>query len=103
MTRLTKKFNGEYYYKNATTIMFNSEINYNTIQKLGELEDLEEQLNCPLEIIFKATENGIIDYKGKVHEVLYGGKYLFAVKDDELYCAFYLNNYQKTWWLKEKN
>ena len=53
MNRLTKKFNGEYYLKNATTIIFNSELEYKAIQKLGKLEDLADQLGCPLEVLIK--------------------------------------------------
>jgi rubrerythrin len=45
MGRLTKKFNGEYYHKDANTIMFNSETDYNAIQKLGKIEDLMEEYN----------------------------------------------------------
>jgi len=45
MDRLTKKFNGEYYHKDAETIMFNSETDYNAIQKLGKIEDLMEEYN----------------------------------------------------------
>lgn len=42
MNRLTKEFNGEYYHKNAKTIMFNNKTEYNAIQKLGKLEDVME-------------------------------------------------------------
>lgn len=42
MSRLTKKFNGEYYRTEAKTIMFNNETDYNAIQKLGKLEDIME-------------------------------------------------------------
>jgi rubrerythrin len=45
MDRLTKKFNGEYYHKDANTIMFNSETDYNAIQKLGKIEDLMDEYN----------------------------------------------------------
>lgn len=45
MSRLTKKFNGEYYHKEAKTIMFNNETDYNVIQKLGKLEDILEKYN----------------------------------------------------------
>lgn len=61
---------------------------------------ISEQLGCPLEVIFKATENGIIDYEGKEHIVVYAEKYLFVVEDDKLQHAFHIRNYQKTWWLK---
>ena len=30
------------------------------INKLGELEDIEEELGCPLEVVFKALISGII-------------------------------------------
>ena len=45
MDRLTKNFNGEYYHKDADTIMFNSETDYNAVQKLGKLEDLMDEYN----------------------------------------------------------
>lgn len=45
MNRLTKKFNGEYYHKDANTIVFNNETDYNAIQKLGKLEDLMDEYN----------------------------------------------------------
>lgn len=45
MDRLTKKINVEYYHKDANTIMFNSETDYNVIQKLGKIEDLMDEYN----------------------------------------------------------
>ena len=68
MNRLTKKFNGEYYRKDADTIMFNSETDYNAIQKLGKLEDIEEELGCPLGVVFKALKDGI-KYEVKITSV----------------------------------
>lgn len=123
MNRLTKKFNSEYYYKNATTIMFNS------IQKLGKLEDLEEQLGCPLKVVFRALEEGIMfkvkitssstedNFKtevteerqyeniGKISLGYANNKYLFIVPYDigryeNKTMAIKLSDYQKTWWLK---
>ncbi len=97
MTRLTKKFNGE----NDYCLVENDAIYvFYATNKLGKLEDLQEQLGCLLEVIFKATENGIIDYEGKEHIVVYAEKYLFVVEDDKLQYAFHIKNYQKTWWLK---
>ena len=103
MNRLTKNFNGEYYHKNANTIMFNSETDYNAIQKLGKLEDIEEELGCPLEIIFKALEEDIIDAEGSRVSVCF--EYIQASKEWLLigkFCrtAYYVKDYQKTWWLK---
>lgn len=115
-SRLTKKFNGEYYYKNATTIMFNNEIEYNSIQKLGKLEDLEEQLGCPLELVLDIIVNSIpIYYKTpegveiklqpmfmsncgiKCNQWYYSCN-LANSKPDEFMISF--EDYQKTWWLK---
>lgn len=78
----------------------------NCINKLGKLEDLEEKLGCPLEVVFKALNEGIYiatekidfflrprlyfsdDYKNWCFEFAFGG-YVVHLKD-----------YQKTWWLK---
>ncbi len=64
MSRLTKKFNGEYYHREANTIMFDSEADYNVVQKLGKLEDLEQELGCSLEVVFKGmSDDNIVEYK----------------------------------------
>lgn len=103
MSRLTKKFNGEYYRKEANTIMFNSEVDYNAIQKLGKLEDLEEELGCPLEVLIKPLlEGGIIDNDGygvQLNGLTINGDgslSLTAINGDH----YDLKDYQKTWWLK---
>jgi hypothetical protein len=108
MSRLTKKFNGEYYHKEAKTIMFNNEIDYNTIQKLGKLEDIEEELGCPLEVVFKVLlkKEGIRTIKNNIYYVykivrMSNGHLAFEL---ELAQYFFLKDYQKTWCLKgEKN
>lgn len=129
MNRLTKKFNGEYYYKDATTIIFINEADYNAIQKLGKLEDLEEQIGCPLEVMFKALEEGIIINEEGFVNSAYDNKEFNAEKDSYYNCLtlykyennYYfedtsspygdpecgnigcwvkLSDYQKTWWLK---
>lgn len=100
MNRLTKKDQlGDYIFINGEETYPNEICN-----KLGKLEDLEEEIGCPLEVVFKATTNGIIDFEGKEHTVVLGGYYLFVTENDELIRGIYLKNYQKTWWLKgEKN
>ena len=75
--------------------------------KLGKLEDLEEELGCPLEVLFKALGNNVYDETGKawyiehyyqefrryeIHSVRYYGK-LCDMK-------FKTKDYKKTWWLK---
>lgn len=107
MNRLTKKFNGEYYRKDADTIMFNSEIDYNAIQKLGKLEDIEEELGCPFVVVFKALKDGIIDIENNEHRHIhlrdngindYPKGWIFHTYHFSY--VFKLSDYQKTWWLK---
>ena len=56
------------------------------INKLGKLEDLEEQLGCPLNVVFKALANGI---------------YVENVPKEELIIQFYLRltNLGNEWYL----
>lgn len=95
--------------------------------KLYKLEDLEESLGCPLEVVFKAIEDGIV-IKGAVNqygamtlwldnkplEALVGEKLSFEeprlIKYNE-WCfscdggsyrgCVRLKDYGKTWWLKK--
>lgn len=74
--------------------------------KLGKLEDLEEQLGCTLEVVFKALENGVY-YEDvancmkymvvDLHFNLEGDFILYF--DDEEYLL--VKNYKRTWWLKK--
>lgn len=115
MNRLTKKFNGEYYYKDATTIMFNSEIDYNVVQKLGKLEDLAEELGCSLEvfvgIMLKKIDKIVVNYgDAEGYKPLYCEYTETIVSgiievNDKLFvetnlCDIPLNDYGKEWWLK---
>ncbi len=130
MTRLTKKTNiknhlsNEYYYENI-----NNSTTVDVYNKLGKLEDREEQLGCPLEVMFKALEEGIVfkvkvtssstkdNFKteiteerqyesiGKISLGYANNKYLFVVPYDkgryeDKTMIISLSNYQKTWWLK---
>ena len=120
MSRLTKKFEFlnktgyefcEGYDSGGTPIM-----NMNcAIHKLGRLEDLEEELGCPLEVVFKALKKGIIPHN-KSHRLVdlsssSKGWCLtceepasFGDWDCEEYRKpteyYYLKDYKKTWWLK---
>lgn len=93
------------------------------IHKLGELEDLEEELGCPLEVVFKALKENISfqreDIITKEVHILEGfDSYIIYNKGRkryELHTTFKvgrsnwiadldLQDYGKTWWLKgEKN
>lgn len=88
------------------------------IKKLQKLEDIEEELSCPLEVVFKALKDGQVITKHIVgpenpkvillpHKI---AEILFDVKNYSLWAyengcgdGFYLNtkDYKKTWWLKE--
>ena len=75
---------------------------------IGELEDLEEQLGCSLEVVFKALKNGIYIYNKnyepnfRKEKVLYLGNEYGRYYITWLGCwTEYLDNYKKTWWLKE--
>ena len=122
MSRLTKKkekYNmmvGDRYEPIATTREINN--------KLGELEDLEEELGCPLDVIHKAMMNGFYDskthtfYDSKNYDIKYcvdrdGINYarIEAYEDiskinDNIYtlkCCIdvWCSDYKKTWWLKK--
>lgn len=83
------------------------------LNKLGKLEDLEQQLGCPLEVLFKAIRDGIayetvndlmesepyvqLYYDGKWFGLDIGNKIWAKINPD----YFKLSDYKKTWWLKE--
>lgn len=55
--RLTKQIADKYYYKsmpNQDNLYINK-----VVTKLGKLEDIEEELGIPLEVLFKALKEGV--------------------------------------------
>lgn len=69
---------------------------------------LEEQLGCPLEVVFnKALKNGIYGKMTGVRDlvarynVITDGEELFAYPLDFYDEHWKLSDYKKTWWLKE--
>ena len=81
----------------------------NAINKLGRLEDIEEELGCPLEVVFKAMKQGYI--------YVYDNHYNFddytktkakiTFNNDKFYIGFARNtrrlqDYQISWWLKRE-
>jgi hypothetical protein len=90
---------------------------YGMCEKLRQLEDLEEQLGCPLDVVFKALKNGfkfkILSHKlgtknETVEQIIYCDyAYIYYADDIKEWCIstindyFYLKDYKKTWWLKE--
>lgn len=78
------------------------------VDKLGKIEDLEEQLGCPLEVLGKALKNGIYRYNKNYEPNFRKEKVLFLGNENGRYYITwlgcwteYLDNYKKTWWLKE--
>lgn len=55
MSRLTNKNMGFTFGRMNGKTIFNK-----IYRKLSQLEDIEEELGCPLDIVFKAIENGIV-------------------------------------------
>ena len=74
--------------------------------KLYALENIEEELGCPLEVVFKALKEGI--YTEKIDNTLLiskdvslkhnGNQFVFIL--EHCYCVV-IKNYKKTWWLSE--
>ena len=87
-------------------------------RKLDKLEDLEEQLGCPLEVFFKILKkrNYYFEYNGKVYYNkkcyintvnLDDGFISVSVSNEELRNKYifdvklFFNEHKNTWWLSE--
>ena len=133
MNRLTTKIKGSNNYcefelknakyKNLFELSSNREIeNYvNTdltlaIDKLGKLEDIEEELGIDLITLFKALKNGVYHFASDgvlIHD--YGwleDNYFYPEPHDKLSCSFrsnyedelfYFKDYGKTWSIDKKD
>lgn len=76
--------------------------------KLCELEDLEEQIGCPLEVVFKALTNGVYvkDFPNESNTLKMFGLNLTNIENEwYMITKFYANvkvkDYKKTWWLRK--
>ena len=73
--------------------------------KLGMLEDLEDELGCPLEVVAQALKNGVYYedvancMKYMVADLQFNLEGDFVLYFDEEECLL-VRNYKKTWWLK---
>ena len=83
--------------------------------KLHKLEDIEESIGCPLEVVFKALKEGF--YTQTMHHTKQDSTWL-GINDlgytKEIFCMYFdenmsniktcverdLKDYGKTWWLK---
>ena len=94
MERLTKKTQYGYESEEDGLISMCSD-------KLGKLEDLEEQIGCPLEVKCKVHCKMFVYDKTKSYWVV-DVNYDFFIAEDEngIQQGFSFRNYKKTWWLK---
>ena len=80
-------------------------------EKLNKIEDIEEELGCPLEVVFKTIDKGItieIDELGLKVLDTFERPRLYYSDDFHCYCfkvlfrefIVPLKDYQKTWWVK---
>ena len=97
---LTKEY--EYHLNNPNTSMVQDEIA--GIQKLGQLEDIEEQLGIDLITLLKVQTTGAY-FKGadrKWKPTTYYDEKCFVVHETEIY-RFYFKDYGKTWSLNKED
>jgi len=118
MSRLTKCLNKQesYYGKDENYIDVDERIwERNIIDKLGQLEDLQEEIGCPLEVVitpyFKRGKLEVF-YRGKMREVIRVVAFEEATRPyiDVFYRdnekeqfkvrTIWLDDYKKNWWLK---
>ena len=106
MERLTTK-TGRYYTVDRYSIFHYEEESESIIDKLsnklGKLEDLEEEIGCPLEIFFRALKEGIYN-EGMKHfniEHYFVDRNSFDIHYNHSVIVFKVSDYKKTWWLKE--
>lgn len=94
MSRLVKQNeNGTLYSANG----------YQCLEKLKHLEDLEDELGCPLDVVFKALKYGIIDEENEDRDIMIVHSkqgYWFREFSEDL-PKLWVKDYKQTWWLKE--
>ena len=108
LTRNQEKYWGKDNYKGQKYVIGSDGITSKQmcLNKLGKIEDLEEELGCPLDVVFKALANGVY-YEDVANCMRYMAVDLHLNLDSEYVLYFddeeYLltKNYKKTWWLKK--
>lgn len=110
MSRLTNKTElGDYIFIDGEMVCPNE-----IATKLGKLEDLQDELGCPLEVVFKALKEGY-QYKLVTTNIITKEAIEQIIKTDYAYLSYSddcwwiatirdchrLSDYKNTWWLKE--
>jgi hypothetical protein len=104
LTRNQEKFWGKGNYKGEKYIIGSDGVTSKQmcLNKLGKLEDLEEQIGCPLDVVVKALKQDYFYTKSGKHSRLEFGTYGFEwCICYELRTQIRVADYKKTWWLKE--
>ena len=120
MERLTEKYNDEHYqYKCSINCFEYGDGDLEIFDKLGRLEDIEEELGIPLEVLFKALKDGIWfkNKNGKLRNVdkIHLNSLLFwmekfavdCLPEEEIeegfnYIHLHFKDYGKTWSLTKE-
>ena len=115
MSRLTHKVDDKYY-PNMNNIVQQKDYevpNYRTLihTKLGKLEDLEEELGCPLEVFVNIFKYGVIVFDDNYEANGFSEWTERNIEIDiqnkcfSVYCVgtWYFKDYKKTWWIKGDN
>ena len=102
MNRLTNRFDKLLHYDNNEVSHYNCSSYIKVLEKLGNLEDLEEELGIDLVTLFKALKNGIYKkdedlYFEATLRIYNGEYYLCQPYDDKLLHKVYLKDYGKSW------
>lgn len=116
MERLTKKLSdGNFTCECGWNYFEYGDGHLEIFNKLGHLEDLEQELGIPLEVLFKALKDGIYRFYEEPEDeekhiyyldpiICYDEyKSCWLFFDDSTYNTYYLKDYGKTWWLEKPN
>ena len=114
MERLTENYKGKYLVMRTPTKGVYTDYDRirdidNCIQKLGKLEDLQDELGIPLEVLFKAFKSKI---KLNKYNFLFVIEHLIKIEDEFCFVvvdernafvveSIKIKDYGKTWWLEE--
>ena len=105
MQRLTKELLKDSYVLNPQENIPNVIVEGMIYNKLGKLEDIEEELGCPIEVYVKLHKIAkIYDEQGnplKIRQVIDENIVISTKKEINGYKLIPLNCYKKTWWIKE--
>lgn len=101
--RLTEKFKDNYWDK--MELNYNQENKGEIVDKLGQLEDIEEELGIDLIILLKALRNGVYSLtslKRVVYCRIIRFNYATLTLDVGYHTYKYLKDYGKTWALTKE-